>query len=199
MEGRLRKDSVSGWMHFSSTQYNFIDTPARLFYLEASMKHLPVKGFHCYRNGHAFMDIRLLGLFRVQYQHGPEMDSTETVTLFNDMCCMAPATLIDSRITWEQTDSNCVRAFFQNKGIRISAYLYFNEQHQLVNFVSNERAATMKDGSLKRYPWSTPLGAYKDFNGYRLASYAETIYAYPEGKFCYGSFQIQSVEYNVQK
>ncbi|MBK8953410.1 MAG: hypothetical protein IPM85_15270 [Chitinophagaceae bacterium] len=63
------------------------------------------------------MDIRLFSLFRVQYQHGPEMDTAETVTMLNDMCCMAPATLIDKRITWEQADSHKAKAIFQTMGL----------------------------------------------------------------------------------
>lgn len=42
------------------------------------------------------------------------MDKTETVTLFNDMCLMAPATLIDRRIQWQEIDRNSVKATFIN-------------------------------------------------------------------------------------
>ena len=103
--GKLRKNEQSEWMPFTSDQYNFMDTSTRLFFMKAVMKHLPVAGFHCFKNGTAFMDIRLLSLFKVQYRVGKEMDVAETVTFFNDMCCMAPATLIDKRIQWLEVDS----------------------------------------------------------------------------------------------
>ncbi|MBK9484876.1 MAG: hypothetical protein IPO01_06585 [Chitinophagaceae bacterium] len=95
--GQIRADEKSAWMPFTSVQYNFVDTATRLFFMKATMKHLPVAGFHSFKNGNAFMDIRLLSLFRVQYQAGSDMNISETVTFFNDMCCMAPATLIDGR------------------------------------------------------------------------------------------------------
>jgi hypothetical protein len=96
--GQIRKDEQSEWMPFTSEQYNFLNTSTRLFFLKATMKHLPVAGLHSYKNGNAFMDIRLFSLFKVQYQSGKEMGIAETVTFFNDMCCMAPGSLIDPRI-----------------------------------------------------------------------------------------------------
>ena len=93
-DGKIRKDEQSEWMPFTCEQHNFMAVPSRLFFMDARMKGLPVAGYHHYKNGTAVMDIRLLSLLRVQYAEGNEMDISETVTFFNDMCCMAPATLI---------------------------------------------------------------------------------------------------------
>jgi len=92
--------------------------------MNAKMKSLPVAAYHCFKNGDAFMDIRLLSLFKVQYQEGPEMDLSETVTFFNDMSCLAPPTLIDKRIKLLDVDGNKVRASFTNNNISVSAWLY---------------------------------------------------------------------------
>lgn len=172
--------------------------PARLFFMKATMNHLPVSGYHRYVNGEASMDIRLFSLFRVQYQAGKEMGIAETVTFFNDMCCMAPATLIDKRIEWGNVKGNSVEAKFTVNDISVSAVLYFNNEGQLANFVSNDRYAQQEDGRMKKMPWSTPLKEYKTINGYRLASYAETIYTYPEGDFCYGNFRVNNISYNIK-
>lgn len=194
--GGIRKDNQAAWMPFTSKQYNFIDASARLFFMSATMKHLPVAGFHSFKNGKAFMDIRLLSLFKVQYQSGREMDIAETVTFFNDMCCMAPATLIDKRIEWQQADSNTAKAVFKNNGISIAARLYFNDRGELINFISDDRFAVSENKAARQIPWSTPLKDYKMINGFKLAGYAETIYQYPEGDFCYGNFKLISIKYN---
>ena len=86
------------------------------------------------------------------------MDKAETVTFFNDMCCMAPATLIDKRIVWQDKGNNVVEATFTNNGISVSANLYFNETGELVNFISNDRYNV---DAGKKLPWSTPLSNYK--------------------------------------
>ena len=196
--GQIRKDEQSEWMPFESEQHNFLETATRLFFMKATMKHLPVAGFHCFKNGEAFMDIRLLSLVKVQYQSGKEMGIAETVTFFNDMCCMAPATLIDPRIKWLETDSNTVKASFTNIGITISAWLYFNDKGELINFVSDDRFAAGENNTMRRIPWSTPLKDYQLVNGYHLAGYADAIYKYPEGDLTYGTFRLTNIEYNVE-
>ena len=191
--GRMRQNEESPWMPFTSEQYNFMKTPTRLFFMNAVMKNLPVAGYHCFSNGDAFMDIRLFSLFKVQFLEGAEMDKAETVTFFNDMCCMAPATLIDKRILWQMIGDNIVKATFSNNGITITADLYFNEAGELINFKSTDR---YNADAGKKLPWATPLKDYKEINGYKLAGYAETVYTYPDRDFCYGTFSVSSIMYN---
>ena len=121
------------------------------------------------------------------------MDVAETVTFFNDMFCMAPATLIDKRIQWLEVDSNKVKAAFTNNGITIFAWLYFNDKGELINFISDDRYSA---DAGKKLPWSTPLKDYKEINGYKLAGYAETIYSYPKADLCYGTFSLTNIKYN---
>lgn len=196
--GQIRKNEQSEWMPFTSEQYNFLGASTRLFFMKAIMKQLPVAGFHSFRNGNAFMDIRLLSLFKVQYATGAEMGIAETVTFFNDMCCMAPATLIDKRIQWLETGNNKVKAQFSNNGITISAWLYFSEKGELTNFVSDDRFALTEENTMKQFRWSTPLQEYKQMNGYTLAGYADAIYSYPTGDVVYGNFRLTNVEYNCK-
>jgi hypothetical protein len=197
--GKIRKDAKSEWMKLNSEQYNFIEKPTRLFYLDAIMKYMPVAGFHCFKNGTAFMDIRLLSIFKVAYQSGKEMDISETVTFLNDMCVMAPATLINKHIEWFELERNKVKASFTNDGVTVSALLYFNEKGELVNFVSEDRYAVEGNGTVAKHKWSTPLRDYKSINGYKLASYAETIYNYPDGDYTYATFSLKNITYNIYK
>jgi len=194
--GKIRKDEKSEWMPFTSQQYNFMQIPTRLFFMKAVMKNLPVAGYHCFKNGKASMDIRLLSLFKVQFQDGPEMDLSETVTFFNDMCCLAPAALIDKRITWLEVDGNKVNASFTNNNITVSAWLYFNDEGTLINFISRDRYAA---DAGKQLPWSTPLVDYQQINGYKLMQNAETIYSYPDRDLCYGTFRLVGVKYNCRE
>ncbi|MGC3948393.1 MAG: hypothetical protein QM762_28465 [Chryseolinea sp.] len=197
LKGSLRQSEELPWMSFSSKQYNGVVVPARLFFMEAIMKRLPVAGYHRYMNGSASMDIRLLSLVRVQHSDGPLMNTAETVTMFNDMCVMAPGTLIDKRISWIGVYDQSVTATFSNGGVTISADLHFNRSGELVEFISHDRYALQRDGSMQRYPWLTPLTHYHDFNGIRIASQAEAILKYPAGDFCYGKFNVDNVSYNV--
>jgi len=188
-EGQMRQKG-KGFFPFICEQYNSFDEPTRLFFMKAKMKGFTVPGYHKYSNATALMDIRLFGLFPVVQKSGKDMDKAETVTLFNDMCLMAPATLVDKRITWQAIDSNSAKATFTNHAITITAILYFNKQGQLVNFISNDR-------DVNHYPFSTPVSNYKTINGINIMTYGETIWYYPDGEFVYGKFNLKEVEYNV--
>jgi hypothetical protein len=196
--GQIRASEEKPWMQFTTEQYNFMDSAWRLFFMKARMMGLPVAGYHAFKNGTAYMDIRLLSLVKVQYHDGEKMDASETVTFFNDMCCMAPGSLADDRIEWLETEGNVVKAAFTNNGIRITAWLHFNEEGQLVNFVSDDRWALGEGGKMSLIRWETPLYDYREIDGYRLATGADLIYKYPAGDFCYGQFKMGSVNYNVQ-
>ncbi len=193
--GKIRKNEQSEWMPFTSEQYDFMETPTRLFFMKAVMKGLPVAGYHCFKNGIAKMDIRLFSIFSVQYQDGAEMDLSETVTFFNDMCCMAPPTLIDKRIKWLAVEGNKVKASFTNNNITVSAWLYFNDEGELINFISDDRYSA---DAGKQLPWATPLKDYQETNGYRLIGNAEVIYSYPDRDLCYGTFKLIRIEYNCK-
>ncbi len=188
-EGQMREKGKD-FFPFTCQQYNFFDEPTRLFFMKATMKGFTVPGYHKYSHATAMMDIRLFGLFPVVQKSGKDMDKAETVTLFNDMCLMAPATLIDKRITWQAIDSNSAKAIFTNDGITVSAILYFNEQGQLIDFISNDR-------DVNQYPFSTPVRNYKNINGINVMTYGEAIWHYPDGKFVYGKFNLKEIEYNV--
>ena len=194
--GKIRKDEQSEWMPFTCEQYNFMETPTRLFFMKAAMKGMPIGGYHYFKNGMAFMDIRLFSLFKLQYQDGAEMNLSETVTFFNDMCVVAPPTLIDKRIKWLEVGSNKVKASFTNNNITVSAWLHFNDKGELINFVSDDRYA---GDTGKQYPWATPLKDYHEINGYKLMRNAETIYSYPDRDLVYGTFKLIRLKYNCKE
>lgn len=192
-EGAMR-DKGGDWFLFISEQYNFMESPARLFFMKAKIKGMPTVGYHVYKKNEASMLIKVLSLFPVINISEKEMYPTETVTYFNDLCLFAPGALIDKKIQWELIDNTSVKAIFTNKNTTISAVLYFNETGQLIDFVSNDRYSI---NDMKTYQFSTPVKNYKAINGYNLPTYGEAIWHYPDGDFVYGKFNIKSIEYNV--
>lgn len=176
-EGEMR-DKGKNWFKFNSEQYNFIQSPTRLFFMNASVRGLPTSGYHSYKDENAEMLIKLLSLFPVVHIEGYKLYATETVTFFNDLCMFAPAGLIDERIVWEKINDMSVRATFTSNGTTISAILYFNKKGQLVNFVSEDRISVAE---MKTFPFSTPVKNYQNINGFNLPSQAEAVWQYPDG------------------
>jgi hypothetical protein len=196
--GKIRSSEKSGWMYFTSEQYNFFDQPFRAFYIKARKMGIPVNGLHLYKNATATMVIKLLNLFTVVDAKGPEMNQAETVTVLNDMCFMAPGSLINKNITWETMDASQVKATFTNGQITVSAILTFDEEGKLMNFLSYDRFETADGKIYINNPWETPVKEYKTVNGYRLPSKADVIYKRPDGDFCYLEFRLEEIKYNVK-
>ena len=192
-DGEMRSKGKD-WFAFQSVQYNFFDDPTRLFFMKARMFGMVVPGYHDYQNKTARMNVKLFGLFPVMQAKGPEMNKAETVTVFNDMCLMAPATLIDKRIQWEPIDSVSAKEYFSNGINKISAILYFNEKGELVNFISDDRYVIDEK---KQYRFSTPVKEYKVINGMNVMAYGEAVWHYPDGEFVYGKFTLKSIDYNL--
>jgi hypothetical protein len=197
-EGEMKLDPKRDWIKVRTEQYNFFDRPARFFLIRTVFMGLPVIGLHTYTDEMARMLIKVLGLITVLDSKGPEMRVSDTITLFNDMCVMAPATLIDRRVQWEPVDALTVKATFENLGQKITATLYFNDKGELINFISGERYLIGLDNVPRKETWSTPVSGYRDFGGIKLGANGEATWLLKEGDYCYGRLTIKEIEYNCK-
>jgi len=197
--GRIRSAADAAWMPFEADQHSFANDPARLFLMRARMFAVPVEAWHRLMDGQATMKVKVLGIIPMVNASGDIMDRSEAVTLFNDMCLLAPGTLIDQNIRWEPMDARRVRALFTHFGQTISATLFFGHDGLLTNFVSHDRSRASADGkSFTPLPFSTPVRDYRNFGPARLPRHGEARWLLPEGEFTYGEFDIQDVSYNVR-
>jgi hypothetical protein len=196
MHGRIRSGPDARWMPLTAEQRNVFDEPARFFYLVATMAGVPADGYHRFADAAATMRIKAAGLVPVQSASGEAMSLAETVTLFNDMCLLAPATLIDPAIRWETVDPNTVRASFTHAGRTIRADLIFDASGDLIDFRSDDRLRTDADGrTMTRTPWSTPVRAHRTFDGVRVMGRGEARWRGPDGDYAYIELEVDDVGY----
>lgn len=196
--GRIRSGPSAPWMPFTADQQSFVAPPARLFFLHASMKHLPVDVFHDLVDGHARMRVRVAGVVSRVEASGAIMDRSEAVTLLNDLCFLAPPALLDSALRWEAMDERSARAHFTSGTQTISATLRFDAADHLVDFVSDDRSQLSADG--KRFTqlrFTTPATDYRRFGPYLLAARAEAHWHPQSGEFSYGEFELVEAQFNV--
>ena len=176
-------------MTFTGEQVNtYSPTASRRFSIDATMFGLPVDVLHVLTDGRATMRAAVCSTLPVARGAGPEMDRAETVTLFNDLCIMAPAALVDAPVEWEPIDARRVRGTYTNGKHTVSAELLFDEDGDLVDFVSDDRFAADPGGkSFTRRRWSTPVGDYQMRHGRRLASVGSAVWhaPAPDGTFAY--------------
>jgi hypothetical protein len=196
--GKIRSGPDSRWMSFTGEQFNSYDQPSRLFLMDASMFGVPFQAFHRFVGPSATMRVKIASLVQMVDAKGPEMDESETVTLFNDLCVFAPGALIGRGIEWQEISPSTVSAWFTNAGHTIRAVLSFNDRGELVDFVSDDRSAASADGkSFTRMRWATPLRHYRTFGAHRIMSAGEGIWHAPSGKYAYLHFDLDAIEYNI--
>jgi len=188
-------------------QLSFADPSARLFLVHGWMMGIPMDAYHRYVGSAATFRVKLASLAQVVDSKGPELTRAETVTLFNDMCLIAPATLIDKRVNWETVDDTTAVAQFTNSGNTISATLTFDpETGALRDFVSYDRerpedrnliGLPPSDNPADRMWWSTPISEWGAVDGIKLPVKAVAIWHGPGKEFAYGDFEIVEAEYNI--
>ncbi len=202
IRGRIRGGPDARWMAFSGEQFDrFGEGSARLFFIEASMFGIPIDVLHVFRGPTASMRATLLSVRRLVDAVGPEMAQGETVTLFNDLCILAPAALVDPAIEWEPVDARSVRGVFTRGSNTARALLSFDASGNLVDFVSDDRLRASADGkTFTRQRWSTPMGWYRTFGGWRVAAKGEARWhaPAPEGEFAYLEFELADITYNAR-
>jgi hypothetical protein len=195
---QIRRSASEAWLDGTVEQHNDFNQGLRYFFLRAQRGPLAFDVAHLFDEGGATMRARVLGLFPVMSVSGDELTKSETVTLLNDMCMLAPATLLSPKLSWTPIDDTSAAVTLSHNGHRVSAVLMFSTDGDLVNFVSRDRAQS--DGkSNAYYPWWTPMSDYRQFGDRRLASVGEAQWEEPSGIWTYARIRVLSITYNNQQ
>jgi hypothetical protein len=197
--GQMRNGKDAPWMDVRAEQYEFFDEPTRLFTMHASRHGVGFQALHVYERGVATMQVRVASVFTVVDGRGPEMNRSETVTLFNDMCLLAPGSLIGAPVAWRTVDDQRIAGTFTNAGNTVSAELRFDADGDLVDFLSHDRDQSADGVTFRNLPWSTPVRDYRDFGGVRVASHGEAVWHEPEGDFAYARFDLDDLQLDLKR
>lgn len=201
--GRIRGGPTQAWMPFTGRQVNtFGPRPQRHFIMDATRSGLPVTVLHRYANGTATMRAKVVSLVSVVNAAGAAMDRGETVTVFNDLVAFAPGAIVDAPIRWTAVDGTHVHGVFSVGAQSVSGVLTFDDDHHLVDFVSQDRSRASSDGkSFTAMPWSTPLAGHLDVRGHLVPLEGEARWdaPAPEGSFTYVELKIEDVAYNLTR
>ena len=195
--GQLRNGHDGPWMNIQAEQVTFLDPPARLFLVTGSRTGISFQALHRFVGPAASMQVRLASLFEVVNASGPEMDQSETVTFFNDLCVLAPAALLEVPVRWEQTGTRTVIGHYTQAGRTVSATLTFTAEGDLAGFSSQDRFQTEDGKRYLRLPWSTPVGDYQPLGGLRLPRSGEAVWPEPGGDFVYAKFKVKTLAINA--
>jgi hypothetical protein len=201
ISGQIRAEADQPWMTFVGEQVNtFGPEPTRTFFIDATRSGIGIDVLHRFSAGRARMQVKALSLVPIVDAGGPDLDRAETVTVFNDLCVLAPAALVDAPIRWQELDARHVRGWFTLSDRTVAADLTFNPDHDLVDFVSDDRLRSSSDGrSFTPQRWSTPIREWRQVGPRRVAVCGQARWhcPEPEGEFSYLEFRVVDITYNL--
>ncbi|HET8988270.1 MAG TPA: DUF6544 family protein [Humibacillus sp.] len=194
IHGRIRGGPAKPWMPFTGEQVNvFGPEPCRIFFMDATMRGLPVDVLHVFDRSTATMRVRLASIVPIVTGAGPEMDRAETVTVLNDLCLLVPAALVGAPIVWTSSGADTATATFTLGHQTVAADLSVAPDGRLTHFVSDDRLRASPDGrAFTRQRWSTPVHSEGEWHGHRVCRVGEARWHAPdpEGTFTYLEFVV---------
>lgn len=177
------------------TQYNFVNEPCRMAFIDSSLFGIPFEGYDYYQNGTGGMKGVIAKAVTLFDQTGEEMDQACLATFLAESM-FAPTILLQDYITFEEISDFEVQATIRYKGQTASGIFTFNEQYEMVSFTTNDRAIAGTDGSMEYVPWSALCSDYQlSENGIKYPTKFQAVWNYTDGDFVYFDGVISEVSY----
>ncbi len=166
------------------TQYNFVNKPNRIAYIDSSMYGIPFEGMDGYVEGAGSMKGVIAKLFTLFDQTGQAMDKSGLVTFLSESL-MVPNAALQEYIAWEPIDDLHTKATINCYGISASGIFTFNEKGEMVSFATDDREAAAMDGTSEKVKWSVVCSEYRETDGIRKPTVFRAIWNYDDGDLVY--------------
>jgi hypothetical protein len=166
------------------TQYNFVNKPDRIAYIDSSIYTIPFEGFDSYVDGAGSMKGVLAKLFTLFHQTGGAMDKSSLVTFLSESL-LVPNEALQGYIDWKAIDDLHAKASISYYGISASGIFTFNEKGEMLSFTTNDREVASTDGTSEKVKWSIVCNEYQKINGIIKPTVFQAIWNYDDGDLVY--------------
>jgi len=191
-KGFFRQKPNQKWTPFKAEQYYTTDPPS--FIWHGTLKAAPlfsISARDSYFEGKGNMLIKLLSTFTVADAKGKEMDEANLLRYPNEVMWF-PTAYLSHNVQWEPINANSAKATMSDKGVTVTAILYFDEKGELTNFVAERFCAVTK----AKETWETPIHQYEEIKGIRIPIKGEGVWKLSSGDFSYIRLEVTDIEYN---
>lgn len=178
-------------------QYDFVNEPARLAFIDSSMFGIPFEGYDYYMNGTGGMKGVIAKEITLFDTRGEEMDRACLVTYLSESL-FAPSIILDDRIIWEEISEREVRGTITYNGLTAGGVFRFNDDYEYISFTTGDRAVSNSDGTMEYIPWSAECGDYRTAgNGIKYPARFRAVWHYPDSDLVYFDGEIAAINYDV--
>ncbi|CAH2717608.1 hypothetical protein BACCIP111895_04824 [Neobacillus rhizosphaerae] len=177
-------------------QYNFVDEPARIAFIDTSMYGVPFEGMDTYQNGIGSMKGVIAKAFTLFNQKGEGMDKSSLVTILSESLLM-PNLALQDYVSWEEIDETHARATITYYGISASGIFTFDDNGAMIMFTTDDRENTDTNGNIQKVKWSAICGGYKELNGIKYPTSLQAVWHYETGDLVYFDGRNIVIKYDV--
>lgn len=192
-DGRIRTSEDARWLPFTAVEEYDLDPPGFVWKASLKMGGLTVgRATDTLADSHGHMTVKLLGVFTVVDQSGPELDQGVLLRWLNETMWF-PAVWATDTIAWQPIDDVSARASVTVGDRTVDAVFVFDDEGRLVDckadryFVDSERTLLA--------PWSTPLTHHRSFSGVEVPASGSAVWTLPEGDLEYIQISVTDVRY----
>lgn len=180
------------------TQYNFVNEPNRMAYIDSSMYGIPFEGLDSYIAGNGSMKGVLAKLFTLFNQTGENMDKACLVTFLSE-CLFVPNAALQDFVVWEEIDNFHAKATISNYGITASGIFTFNEKGEMISFITDDRENIAFDGTSEKIKWSAVCSEYTETNGIKRPTVLKAVWHYDDGDLVYFDGKDVVIEFDYER
>jgi len=189
-EGTFKTKPEQSWMPMVAEQYFTTDPPAFLWYGTITpFPFMTISARDLYANGHGYMLVKLLSLFTLGNESGPNIDQGGAVRYLAEIAWFPTAWLSDY-IQWEAIDSQSAKVTISHEKIISSAVLNFDELGRITDL-----KAERYYGEQMQH-WSGKIEEYQEIGGILIPTKVEVTWNLPDGDFSYFRSEITEIEFN---
>ena len=169
------------------TVHTFSQKPVRAAFIESSLYSIPFQGMDYTRDGQT----RSQGVFA---KHITVFDTgfDQVDSAYLSECLLHPSLALQESISFRQLDDLSVEATLRVNDTVTQGTFYFNDQHQMIRFVDEQRYSASTDSYEK---WSAVPSEYQWVEGIRRPTRFQAVWHYPDGDLIYFDGRHMEVEY----
>ncbi len=148
-------------------------------------------------SGRGEMLVKMLSTFPLARAAGPEIDQGGRLRWLAETVWF-PLAFLGECVRWEALDDCSARAVYLDEGLPASLVFEADEDGKFAR-VRGSRYRDLGGGRSVLTPWFGRVGAYREFDGFRVPSEIEAVWELETGEFPYARFRLTALEYNVAR
>jgi hypothetical protein len=182
------------WIFSSSKQFAGIVMPAFVWQVKAAfVAFVNIYGMDSFIEGVGSLELRLFNLLKLERLKDTVKLNQSSFARYLLELPWYPQAALNKNMKWEEIDKYTARVMMSNHGIVAEAYLYFNEDYDIVKTSAMRYKDTDESGVLLECVGKSK--EFKVFDGVRVPSVIHISWILPEGEYTWYKLKVEKLSY----